>query len=66
MSGNVEAIKNLLSIAEIGSAISVFLFGVYTVQLYLYYSHFPNDRWQLKALVGTPRSSSVWSAEHCL
>ncbi|KAF7433632.1 hypothetical protein PC9H_005593 [Pleurotus ostreatus] len=48
---NVEAIKNLLSIAEIGSAVSVFLFGVYTVQLYLYYSNFPKDRWQLKALV---------------
>ncbi|KAF4574398.1 hypothetical protein EYR36_005733 [Pleurotus pulmonarius] len=48
---NVEAIKNLLSIAEIGATVSVFLFGVYTVQLYLYYSHFPKDRWQLKALV---------------
>ncbi|KAF4600477.1 hypothetical protein EYR38_005106 [Pleurotus pulmonarius] len=48
---NVDAIKNLLSIAEIGATVSVFLFGVYTVQLYLYYSHFPKDRWQLKALV---------------
>jgi hypothetical protein len=36
---------------EIGSFISVFLFGVVTVQTHMYYRRFPEDRRILKALV---------------
>ncbi|KAF8629793.1 hypothetical protein AX17_005572, partial [Amanita inopinata Kibby_2008] len=43
---------------QIGSYISVFLFGVVTVQCHLYIQRFQDDRWGYKALV-----TSVWLFE---
>lgn len=36
---------------EIGSMISVFLFGIVTLQAHLYYSSFQEDHWSFKTLV---------------
>lgn len=36
---------------EIGSSVSVFLFGVVTLQTHVYFSRFPKDRFHFKALV---------------
>lgn len=40
-----------LGIIEIGVSVSVFLFGLSTIQVYSYHSRFPNDPIQLKAFV---------------
>lgn len=36
---------------QIGSIISVFLFGIITLQAHLYYTSFQEDRWSFKVLV---------------
>lgn len=45
-------IHKTLGALEIGTTICVFLFGIVTVQTYLYFRSFPRDDWKLKALVG--------------
>ncbi|KAH0582343.1 hypothetical protein H2248_010291 [Termitomyces sp. 'cryptogamus'] len=41
-----------LGALEIGVLVSIFLFGVVTVQTFTYYKKFPDDRWSLRAFVG--------------
>ena len=36
---------------QIGSLFAIFLFGIVTLQAYLYYDAFPKDRWTYKSLV---------------
>jgi len=36
---------------QIGSLFAIFLFGIVTVQAYLYYNAFREDRWMYKTLV---------------
>ncbi|KAF8803161.1 hypothetical protein BYT27DRAFT_7145453 [Phlegmacium glaucopus] len=43
---------------QIGSIISVFLFGIITLQAHMYYTSFQEDRWSFKALVAV-----VWIME---
>ncbi|KAJ3507834.1 hypothetical protein NLJ89_g6083 [Agrocybe chaxingu] len=43
---------------QIGSLFSVFLFGIVTLQAYMYYTTFREDRWGYKTLVGV-----VWLLE---
>jgi hypothetical protein len=38
---------------EIGVLLSSFLFGIVTVQTFMYFKKFPNDTWMLKLLVRT-------------
>src|ERR1700728_4763763 len=40
-----------LGALEIGILISLFLFGIVTVQCSVYYDRFPNDSWHIKFLV---------------
>jgi hypothetical protein len=40
-----------LGALQIGSSLSLFLFGILTVQAYLYFDRFRDDRWTLKAFV---------------
>ncbi|KJA20560.1 hypothetical protein HYPSUDRAFT_787010 [Hypholoma sublateritium FD-334 SS-4] len=51
-------IANTFGALEIGSSVSAFLFGVVTLQTHVYFSRFPEDRFQFKALV-----SAVWVLE---
>lgn len=53
MSGatTIPDMNDTLGALEIGVLISVFLFGFVTLQSYLYFSKFPNDKWGLKVLV---------------
>lgn len=44
-------IDNTLGALEIGSSIAVFLFGILTLQTYLYFTRFGKDRIQIQALV---------------
>ncbi|KAF9477919.1 hypothetical protein BDN70DRAFT_880613 [Pholiota conissans] len=44
-------LQNTLGAVEIGSSVSVFLFGIVTMQCYLYFSHYEDDRMGFKALV---------------
>ncbi|KIM37534.1 hypothetical protein M413DRAFT_76952 [Hebeloma cylindrosporum] len=43
---------------QIGSLFAIFLFGIVTLQAYLYYDAIPEDRWTYKALV-----AAVWILE---
>ncbi|KIM39529.1 hypothetical protein M413DRAFT_447015 [Hebeloma cylindrosporum] len=43
---------------QIGSLFAIFLFGIVTLQAYLYYDAFPEDRWTYKTLV-----AAVWILE---
>ena len=45
------AIENTLGALEIGSSIAVFLFGILTLQTYLYFTRFGKERIQIQALV---------------
>ncbi|KAF8955643.1 hypothetical protein BDZ97DRAFT_260923 [Flammula alnicola] len=51
-------ISNTFGALEIGSSVAGFLFGVVTLQCYLYFSRFDDDRLAFKALVAT-----VWLLE---
>ncbi|KAJ8507300.1 hypothetical protein ONZ45_g10321 [Pleurotus djamor] len=42
-----------IAVIEIGTMVSVFLFGVSVVQAYLYFASFPGDHFRLKALVAS-------------
>ncbi|KAJ3506851.1 hypothetical protein NLJ89_g6635 [Agrocybe chaxingu] len=44
-------VANTFGAIEIGSFGAAFLFGIVTLQCYLYYSQNPNDSWKLKAMV---------------
>ena len=44
-------ITNTFGTLEIGSSFTIFLFGIVTLQTYLYYSHFHEDPLVVKALV---------------
>ncbi|KIM37575.1 hypothetical protein M413DRAFT_448378 [Hebeloma cylindrosporum] len=54
----VTTIDNTFGALEIGSSFAIFLFGIVTLQTYLYFSRFHEDRLVVKALVGT-----VWCLE---
>ncbi|KAF9478865.1 hypothetical protein BDN70DRAFT_879458 [Pholiota conissans] len=51
-------ISNTYGALEIGSSVSVFLFGIVTLQSHIYFQRFPDDRFAFRALV-----ASVWSLE---
>lgn len=53
---NVNATLGAL---EVGVLVSVFLFGMVTVQTYSYYRKFPRDMDWIKILVSSPVSISV-------
>ncbi|KAJ8517381.1 hypothetical protein ONZ45_g5416 [Pleurotus djamor] len=55
----LDAIKTLLKPVEAGAAASVFLLGLTTIQVYLYHSRFPTDRWTIKLLVSKHPSTSI-------
>jgi len=44
-----------LGAMEIGILISIFLFGLFSLQVFVYYRHYPNDSWHLRALVSNPQ-----------
>ncbi|KAF8955633.1 hypothetical protein BDZ97DRAFT_1926497 [Flammula alnicola] len=48
--------SNTFGALEIGSNVAIFLFGIVTLQCYLYFSRFDDDRLAFKALVAT-----IWS-----
>ncbi|KAJ3512183.1 hypothetical protein NLJ89_g3670 [Agrocybe chaxingu] len=56
-------VNGTLGALSVGVLISVFLFGIATVQAYIYYSNFPDDKVRLKVLVAV-----VWILElaHCI
>jgi len=45
-------LNGTLGALEIGVLISLFLFGIVTVQTSVYYDRFPKDPWHVKFLVG--------------
>ena len=45
----------------IGSIVSMFFFGIVTLQAHQYFTSFPDDRWCIKALVRPDLASSVFS-----
>ncbi|CAA7270107.1 unnamed protein product [Cyclocybe aegerita] len=61
--GGALDVNGTLGALCIGVLISVFLFGIATVQAYIYYSNFPEDKVKLKILVAV-----VWILElaHCI
>ncbi|KAF8965622.1 hypothetical protein BDZ97DRAFT_2074646 [Flammula alnicola] len=50
--------SNTFGALEIGSNVAIFLFGIVTLQCYLYFSRFDDDRLAFKALVAT-----IWLLE---
>ncbi|KAG6911428.1 hypothetical protein DXG01_016525 [Tephrocybe rancida] len=53
-----EDLDSTLGAYEIGVMISIFLFGLLTVQTFTYYKKFPNDAWYLRTFVGV-----IWVLE---
>ena len=45
------SLANTFGALEIGVAVAIFLFGVVTVQTFMYYQRFPDDRLHFKTLV---------------
>lgn len=41
----------LLGSMEMGVLISVFMFGLFNLQVFVYYRHYPNDPWVIRTLV---------------
>jgi hypothetical protein len=41
----------LLGSVEIGVLISIFMFGLFNLQVFVYYRHYPNDPWAIRTLV---------------
>ncbi|KAJ7141651.1 hypothetical protein C8R46DRAFT_1135466 [Mycena filopes] len=54
----MPALDSTLGAVEIGTMLSIFLFGIVTVQAAAYYRNFPQDSWTTKALV-----SLIWIVE---
>ncbi|KAJ7123145.1 hypothetical protein C8R44DRAFT_785410 [Mycena epipterygia] len=52
------SLDSTLGAIEIGTMISIFLFGIVTVQVFSYFRNFHKDPWQLKLLVGV-----IWAVE---
>jgi hypothetical protein len=52
-------INTTIGALEIGVLICMFLLGVSTVQVYVYYIKFPKDNWKIKTLVMLPCSVLV-------
>ncbi|KJA12518.1 hypothetical protein HYPSUDRAFT_105010, partial [Hypholoma sublateritium FD-334 SS-4] len=48
---SMTTVANTFGALEIGGAASVFLFGVITLQIHIYFQRFPEDRRYFKALV---------------
>ncbi|TFK67109.1 hypothetical protein BDN72DRAFT_843485 [Pluteus cervinus] len=48
----MPSIISTIGALEIGVFMSTFLFGIATVQAYIYYRRFPKDGWLIKSLVG--------------
>jgi hypothetical protein len=44
-------LRDTVGALQIGSLFAIFLFGIVTVQAYLYYNAFREDRWTYKTLV---------------
>jgi hypothetical protein len=49
--------NDTLGALQVGGAIMVFLFGIYTLQTYYYFKRYPNDRLWIKLLVSTSISA---------
>ncbi len=49
----MTTVANTFGALEIGGAVSVFLFGVVTLQTHIYFQRFPEDRLYFKVLVST-------------
>lgn len=49
-----------IGVLEIGSLLSVCLFGVVTVQCHTYFNRFPNDWWLFKLLVTIHNNAYQW------
>ncbi|EAU80812.2 hypothetical protein CC1G_04922 [Coprinopsis cinerea okayama7 len=47
----VPSLHNTIGAIQICSLVSIFLFGVLTLQSHLYFMHYPRDKWFIKALV---------------
>ncbi|KAI3621728.1 hypothetical protein WG66_016711 [Moniliophthora roreri] len=45
-------VNNTIGALEVGALVTIFLFGVVTLQVYFYFSRFPDDSWYIKLLVG--------------
>ncbi|KIM86762.1 hypothetical protein PILCRDRAFT_816007 [Piloderma croceum F 1598] len=41
----------LLGSMEMGVLISIFMFGLFNLQVFVYYRHYPNDPWAIRTLV---------------
>ncbi|KAJ7155244.1 hypothetical protein C8R46DRAFT_1296632 [Mycena filopes] len=52
------SLDSTLGAVEVGTMLSIFLFGIVTVQVSSYYRNFPNDSWRIKLLVG-----GIWIVE---
>lgn len=55
---HVGPLDTTLGAILIGSIVSMFFFGIVTLQAHQYFTSFPDDRWRMKALVG-----AVWILE---
>ena len=53
VTASMTTVANTFGALEIGGAVSVFLFGVVTLQTHIYFQRFPEDRRYFKALVST-------------
>ncbi|KIM37524.1 hypothetical protein M413DRAFT_448339 [Hebeloma cylindrosporum] len=52
------ALDSTIGALQIGSSFAIFLFGIVSLQAYLYYDAFPEDSWKYKVLV-----AAVWILE---
>ncbi|KAJ7155248.1 hypothetical protein C8R46DRAFT_1356472 [Mycena filopes] len=52
------SLDSTLGAVEVGTLLSIFLFGIVTVQVSSYYRNFPNDPWSIKLLV-----VGIWTVE---
>lgn len=55
----MSIIEGYLGAIEIGVLISIFLFGIFNLQAYVYYRNYPNDSQPLRILVSEPAVAIV-------
>jgi hypothetical protein len=55
------SLANTLGAFEIGVAVSLFLFGIVSLQVYYYNEHYENDRLEIKASVSKPLMNVIES-----
>ncbi|ESK82282.1 hypothetical protein Moror_15472 [Moniliophthora roreri MCA 2997] len=56
-------VNNTIGALEVGALVTIFLFGVVTLQVYFYFSRFPDDSWYIKLLV---RGISILDLGHSI